>query len=537
MATAPRVRFAPSPTGPLHIGGVRTALYNYLYARQGGGAFILRIEDTDQSRYVPGAEAYITEALAWCGLKLDEGPTVGGAYGPYRQSERGALYAAAVQRLLTADKAYYAFDTPDQLDQQRAAAEANGGVFKYDASTRLKMDNALTLSPQDLERRLTTAEPRVVRLRVDPGEEVIFEDRIRGTVRFASDELDDKVLLKADGLPTYHLANVVDDEHMRITDVIRGEEWLPSTAHHVLLYRAFGWEERMPSFAHLPLILKPEGKGKLSKRDGAKFGIPVFPLHWHDAESGEQYPGFRESGFLPEALVNFLALLGWNPGTEQEIFSLQELTPAFSVDRIGKSGARFDFDKARWFNQQYIARLTPAEFAKRAQQVLAKAWAEKGPSARSAGDAAPTAGGAASPVRVDEAYLQRIAPLIQERLQRLDDLPVVGDYLFNAPATLDFDNLRKRGGALPPEALQAVDDALVSAQPWTASALETSVKTAIAAAGAKAGAVLSSFRIALTGGMHGPDVFQLAEVLTRVDVLARWRRAVSTLSQNLPPAG
>ena len=516
MATTPRVRFAPSPTGPLHIGGVRTALYNYLLARQRGGTFILRIEDTDQSRYVEGAEAYIAEALAWCGLHPDEGPGIGGAFGPYRQSERGDLYRAAVERLLASGRAYYAFDAPERLDALRAEREAAGATFRYDATTRGGLDNSLRLDADTLARRLATDEPRVVRLLVEPGEEVAFADQIRGVVRFSSDELDDKVLLKADGLPTYHLANVVDDEHMRITDVIRGEEWLPSTAHHVLLYRAFGWADRMPTFAHLPLILKPEGKGKLSKRDGAKLGMPVFPLEWHDPASGERAMGFRESGFLPEAVVNFLALLGWNPGTEQELFALEELVGAFDVDRIGKSGARFDFDKARWFNQQYIARLSPAAFAEHAGAVLAKADLRDDT-------------GAAVPVTTD--YLQRVAPLMRERLQRLDELPEQGYYLFADPRELDREALGKRGASLTAEQADAVASALAGVADWGAEAISTSVKTAVTAAGAKLGAVLPVYRIALTGGMSGPDVFELSELLGRDTVLRRWRRATDELAR------
>ncbi len=514
MSRSPRVRFAPSPTGPLHIGGVRTALYNYLLARQQGGVFILRIEDTDQSRYVPGAEDYIVESLDWLGISPDEGPQQGGPYGPYRQSERGELYQAAVARLLETERAYYAFDTPEQLDTLRAEQEASGGVFRYDASTRPGLDNSLTISLEELTRRLASNEPRVVRLRVEPGYDVVFRDQIRGTVSFSSDELDDKVLMKADGLPTYHLANVVDDEHMRITDVIRGEEWLPSTAHHVLLYRAFGWEDRMPSFSHLPLILKPEGKGKLSKRDGAKFGMPVFPLEWTDPSNGELSPGFRESGFLPAAMLNFLALLGWNPGTEQEMFSLEELVAAFAVDRIGKSGARFDFDKARWFNQQYIARLSATDFARIAHPVLAKA------DLRDAGG---------QPIEVSEQFLERVAPLMLERLQRIDDLPRVAPYLFSAPQELDQENLQKKGAGFDSAVSAGVLAALQQVEPWQAEAISTAVKTAISDANGKPGAVLPVFRIALTGGMHGPDVFALSELLTRADVVARWSRVVREL--------
>ncbi len=512
MPSPARVRFAPSPTGPLHIGGVRTALYNYLLARQTGGAFLLRIEDTDRARYVEGAEAYIREALDWCGMTPDEGPETGGAYGPYRQSERSALYRDAVQRLVDERRAYYAFDTPEALDELRQGAEAAGEVFRYDATTRGGLDNSLGLSAAALEQRLASGGTRVVRLLVEPGEEVVFADTVRGTVRFSTDELDDKVLMKADGLPTYHLANVVDDEHMRITHVIRGEEWLPSTAHHVLLYRAFGWEGKMPTFAHLPLILKPVGKGKLSKRDGAKFGLPVFPLEWRDEASGETFAGFRESGFLPEAVVNFLALLGWNPGTEQELFSVDELVAAFDLDRIGKSGARFDFDKARWFNQQYIMRLSDEAFAALAMPVLAKAHLR--------GDR-----------HTDATFVKTLAPLVRERLVTMHELPVEHRYLFETPTGYDETQVAKRAAQVTPDTYGAVETALREVADWQADAIATDVKAAVNASGGKLGAVLPLYRIALTGGMSGPDVFALSEVLGRAETLARWAAGTTAFAK------
>ncbi len=503
MAT-PRVRFAPSPTGPLHIGGVRTALYNYLFARQQGGTFILRIEDTDQKRYVEGAEAYIREALDWCGMSPDEGPVVGGKYGPYRQSERSHIYAEATQQLLDADLAYYAFDTPASLDAARRKAEAAGEVFRYDATTRSQFDNSLSLSAKQLRARLDSDEPKVVRLRVEPGEEIVFTDRIRGSVRFSSDELDDKVLLKADGLPTYHLANVVDDKHMAITHVIRGEEWLPSTAHHVLLYRAFGWQTQMPEFAHLPLILKPVGKGKLSKRDGAKFGIPVFPLEWRNEPSQELYEGFRENGFLPEAVVNFLAFLGWNPGTEQELFALDELVAAFDIDKIGKSGARFDFEKARWFNQQYITRLSDAAFAELAQEVVRQAGFD-----------------------VSIPYLQAVAPLMRERLHTINELPTEGHYFFAAPQDYDDVQAAKRVAKADLNQLEELGAHLQDSESWEAETLGTYVKTWASNAGMKLGVLLPLYRIALTGGMSGPGVFELSELLGKSETIARWETAVN----------
>jgi len=337
-----RVRFAPSPTGALHIGGVRTALYNYLLAKKHNGTFILRIEDTDQTRYVPGAEDYIQEALAWLGFSPDEGPKQGGDYGPYRQSERKDLYAQYAMQLLKDGNAYYAFDTAESLTAQRSAYEARKEVFRYDASTRMGLSNSLTMSAEDVEKRLSSGEPYTIRLKIPADESITIQDQVRGDVTFSSNELDDKIMLKGDGMPTYHLANIVDDHLMEITHVIRGEEWLPSTAHHKYLYRFLGWEETMPQFAHLPLILKPTGKGKLSKRDGAKLGIPVFPLAWKGATAEESFTGFREYGFDPQAANNFLAFLGWNPGTEQEMFSLEELVEAFTIERVGKAGARFD---------------------------------------------------------------------------------------------------------------------------------------------------------------------------------------------------
>ena len=502
--SAPRVRFAPSPTGPLHIGGVRTALYNYLFARQHGGTFILRIEDTDQKRYVEGAEQYILESLSWCGMQLDEGPEIGGAYGPYLQSERSDIYAKATAQLVEAGKAYYAFDTPEDLDEARNAAEQKGDVFRYDASTRNSFVNSLTLSKAELEKRLATDEPRVVRLMVNPGEVVLFTDRVRGTVRFSTNELDDKVLMKADGLPTYHLANVVDDHYMEITHVIRGEEWLPSTAHHVLLYQAFGWEGTMPEFAHLPLILKPVGKGKLSKRDGAKFGMPVFPLEWKDEATNEVFTGFRESGFLPEAVTNFLAFLGWNPGTEQELFSLAELVEAFDIDKIGKSGARFDFDKAKWFNQQYISKLSAEAFAKAVA-----------PSVEKAG------------YKVPATFLQAVAPLMRERMHVIDELPQDAPFLFESPTTFDEAQAQKRTGKADLDQLAKLSEILQSAATWKAEVLSTSVKTWADSEGVKLGILLPLYRIALTGGMSGPDVFELSELLQKEETVKRWETALA----------
>ena len=355
-----RVRFAPSPTGPLHIGGVRTALFNYLFAKKHGGDFLLRIEDTDQTRYVPGAEDYIQEALAWCGISIDEGPKQGGPFAPYRQSERKALYLNYAEQLLQSGYAYYAFDTPEELDEARNTAESKGETFTYNALSRGQMKNSLSL-PESAWKEMVSSTHYVVRFKMPDNLDVTEIDLIRGSVTFNTSLLDDKVLFKSDGMPTYHLANVVDDHLMDISHVIRGEEWLPSMPLHVLLYRAFGWEDTMPRFTHLPLILKPTGKGKLSKRDGDKLGFPVFPLLWRDSETGETSRGYREDGYFPDSFINMLALLGWNPGTEQEIFSMDELIHAFSLERVGKSGARFDPEKTKWFNHQYFVKKSDEE--------------------------------------------------------------------------------------------------------------------------------------------------------------------------------
>ena len=362
-----RVRFAPSPTGPLHIGGVRTALYNYLFARQHGGDMVFRIEDTDSNRFVPGAEDYIIESFKWLGIKFDEGVSFGGDHGPYRQSERRDIYRKYVKQLLDAGKAYIAFDTPEELTAKREAVQN----FQYDAHTRMQMRNSLVLGAEETQRLIDAGEQYVVRFKVEPGEEVHVKDIIRGDVRIMSDILDDKVLYKsADDLPTYHLANIVDDHLMEISHVIRGEEWLPSAPLHVLLYRAFGWEDTMPQFAHLPLLLKPDGKGKLSKRDGDRLGFPVFPLEWHDPKTGDVSSGYRESGYLPEAVINFLALLGWNPGTDQEILSMQELIDQFDLSKCSKSGAKFDYIKGQWFNREYILKTDDAVLAPAFDQIL-----------------------------------------------------------------------------------------------------------------------------------------------------------------------
>ncbi len=498
-----RVRFAPSPTGPLHIGGVRTALYNYLFAKKYGGTFILRIEDTDQGRYVPGAEEYIIESLKWCGLVPGEGPGFGGEFVPYRQSERKAIYQKFALELVSRGEAYYAFDTPEELDfYRKTEAEKGNHNFKYDNVTRQEMKNSLTLPAEEVNRRLDAGEDYVIRLKVPENETVTFEDLIRGEVSFQTNELDDKVLMKSDGMPTYHLANIVDDHLMKISHVIRGEEWLPSTGHHVLLYRAFGWEATMPQFAHLPLILKPDGKGKLSKRDGAKFGMPVFPLGWKGDTPEDNFDGFREFGFLPEAVVNFLAFLGWNPGTEQEIFSLDELCEAFSIEKISKSGARFDYDKAKWYNQQYLHAIRGETLAEMIR-----------PSLESQG------------YKVSADYLAAVCDLMKDRLTLLPDLVTQAYYFFTDVHTFDDQNIVKRWNAESRPDFEALTTALADAPGFDAASLEEVVKNFMEARNLKMGQVMPVLRLALAGTMKGPAVYEMMEVLGKERTVGRLQKA------------
>ena len=486
-----RVRFAPSPTGALHIGGVRTALYNYLLARKTGGTFILRIEDTDQTRYVPGAEEYIIESLRWLGLEPEEGPGFGGEFGPYRQSDRKELYGRFARQLVDSGHAYYAFDSPEELDARREAEKEKGNHnFKYDATVRTAMRNSLSLPPAEVDRLITTGVPYTIRLKVPQNETIRIDDFIRGEVSFESNELDDKVLLKADGMPTYHLANIVDDHLMQITHVIRGEEWLPSTAHHVLLYRSLGWESDMPRFAHLPLILKPNGKGKLSKRDGVKLGIPVFPLAWEGDSPEDSFTGFREFGFDPRAVINFLAFLGWNPGTEQELFSVEELAEAFSLERIGKAGARFDFDKARWFNQQYLQHSADAELAKLVRPFLERHGH--------------------SP---EEAYLTAVCGLMKERITVLTDLWENGYYFFEEVREYDEKTVQKKWSAERRKPFEDLVDTLRQLPDFQAAAIEAATKEFMQRHELKFGDVLPMLRIALSGTLQGPAVFDMMAVL------------------------
>lgn len=493
-----RVRFAPSPTGALHIGGVRTALYNYLLAKKHSGTFILRIEDTDQTRYVPGAEDYIIEALKWCGLEPSEGPGIGGDYGPYRQSERKEIYAEYAQKLIDSGNAYYAFDTDEELQKLRAEYEADKKVFKYDHSIRRQMNNSLGMSEDELKAKLESGAPYTIRLKVPVDEVINISDLVRGQVQFQSNELDDKIMMKSDGMPTYHLANVVDDRLMKITHVIRGEEWLPSTAHHVLLYRAFGWEDEMAKFAHLPLILKPTGKGKLSKRDGAKLGIPVFPLAWEGKTPEDSFTGFREFGFDPRAVVNFLAFLGWNPGTEQEIFSLEELCKAFDIAKIGKSGARFDFDKAKWFNQQYLIHTDNASLAKAVQ-----------PHIEAAGYIA------------DEDFTESFVGLLKERVNFITDFVKTGYYFFEPVREYEPKMIRKKWKPDNRAKFETLVEIIKAIEDFGTENLTTKIKSWITDNELGFGAVLPILRLAMAGTMQGPDLFAMMSLIGKEEVVTR----------------
>ncbi len=494
-----RVRFAPSPTGALHIGGIRTALYNYLMAKKTGGVFILRIEDTDQGRFVPGAEAYIVESLRWAGIIPDEGPEFGGSHGPYRQSERKAIYWQYVMEMVNNGRAYYAFDTSEELE---AAREAANHTFKYDASVRRNLKNSLNMEAADVQALIDSGKPYVIRLKVEPGEDILVQDIVRGEVVFRSEELDDKILMKSDGMPTYHLANVVDDRLMEITHVIRGEEWLPSTAHHVLLYRALGWAEQMPAFAHLPLILKPDGKGKLSKRDGLRLGIPVFPIAWHGATKEESFLGFREFGFLPEAMLNFMAFLGWNPGTDQEIFRLDELIEAFSLEKIGKSGARFDYDKARWFNQQYIQMMDVQQLAALVRPILA-----------------------AQGIEPESSFLEDFCRLMKDRVVVLPDFLEKGAYFFQGVTQYDQTTVQKKWKPENRPVFQQLAKQLEQQWGSDPQQLKALVEVFMTENGLKTGEVLSMLRVALAGNMQGPAVFEMMAALGCSETIDRLEKA------------
>ncbi len=498
-----RVRFAPSPTGALHIGGVRTALYNYLFARQHGGDLVFRIEDTDSNRFVPGAEEYIIESFRWLGIKFDEGVSFGGEHGPYRQSERRSIYKKYVDQLLAADKAYIAFDTPEQLEAKRAEIQN----FQYDARTRGEMTNSLTLPKEEVERRIADGEQYVVRFKVEPGIEVHIDDMIRGHVVIKSDILDDKVLYKsADELPTYHLANIVDDHLMEITHVIRGEEWLPSAPLHVLLYRAFGWEDTMPTFAHLPLLLKPEGKGKLSKRDGDRLGFPVFPLEWHDPKTGDISSGYRESGYFPEAVVNFLALLGWNPGTEQELFTLDELVEAFDIHKCSKAGARFDYQKGIWFNHEYMLKKSNEEVA----NLFAPIVANNG---------------------VDESMerITQVVAMMKDRVNFVKELWPLCSFFFIAPTEYDEKTVKKRWKADSAKVMGELADVLEGIEDFSVEGQEPVVMKWVEEKGYKLGDVMNAFRLTLVGIGKGPGMFDISAFLGKEETLKRMRKAIEVL--------
>ncbi len=501
-----RVRFAPSPTGALHIGGVRTALYNYLFARQHGGDLIFRIEDTDSNRFVPGAEEYIIESFKWLGIKFDEGVSFGGNYGPYRQSERRDIYKKYVQVLLDNGNAYIAFDTPEELDAKRKEIPN----FQYDASTRLSMRNSLSMSKEEVDALIAEGKQYVVRFKIEPNEDVHVNDIIRGDVVINSSILDDKVLYKsADELPTYHLANIVDDHLMEVTHVIRGEEWLPSAPLHVLLYRAFGWADTMPEFAHLPLLLKPDGNGKLSKRDGDRLGFPVFPLEWHDPKSGEISSGYRESGYLPEAVINFLALLGWNPGNDQEIMSLDELVKLFDLHRCSKAGAKFDYEKARWFNHEYILKKDDAEIAELFKPVLSAHGVDVS--------------------AYSDAYLTSVVSLVKSRVNFVKELWDQARFFFVAPDSYAEKDIKKRWKEDTPRIMNELIEVLRGIEDFSSKPSEDIVIGWITEKEYHMGNVMNAFRLAVVGECKGPHMFDITELLGKEETIRRIEKAVEVL--------
>ena len=515
-----RVRFAPSPTGPLHIGGVRTALYNYLFARQQGGKMILRIEDTDQTRFVPGAEQYIIEALDWLGIQFDEGVHIGGPFGPYRQSDRKPLYRQYAEQLLADGWAYYAFDKPEALEAKRKEAEANMHLgytlvidghktpFQYDCNTRMQMENSLSLGMEEAQRRIAAGDPYVIRFKFPEDIDITVHDLIRGDVTMNSRLLDDKVLFKSDGMPTYHLANIVDDHLMEITHVIRGEEWLPSAPLHVMLYRAFGWEETMPQFAHLPLLLKPEGNGKLSKRDGDRLGFPVFPLEWHDPKSGEVSSGYREQGYLPQAVVNMLALLGWHPGTDQELMTMDELTKLFDISHISKNGAKFSLDKAKWFQHEYFQQLSDEEVASMLEQQVA-----------------------AHGIQADHGYAMQVAALMKERITFPSELWDTCCYFFQAPTEYDPAAIKKRWKAGMTTHMAKVIEILNTA-PFEYDAIHKALlEDYIKGHELNMGSVMNSLRLAVVGKTVGPDMLTLVMMLGKDETIRRVQRAIDTIGE------
>ncbi len=500
-----RVRFAPSPTGPLHIGGVRTALYNYLFAKKHQGTFLLRIEDTDQKRFVKGAEEYIAKSLEWCGIKVDEGVAQGGNHAPYRQSERKAIYQKYIQKLIDERKAYYAFDTPEALDEMRKKLEANkSNNTSYHTAIRHEMENSFSLSEEEVKKRIEQGNPYVIRFNMPENRVVDTHDIIRGKVSVNTSTLDDKVLFKSDGLPTYHFANIVDDHLMEISHVIRGEEWLPSLPLHILLYEALDWEA--PEFAHLPLLLKPSGKGKLSKRDGDKLGFPVFPLEWTDPKTNEISMGYREQGYFAEAFINMLALLGWNPGTEQEIFSMDELIDAFSLERVSKSGARFDVQKAQNINQHYLREQSNQALASAFDKLLK----EKG-------------------IEADLSKTEKIVGLVKERAVFIADLWEQANFFYQAPETYDAKTVKKRWKAQTPELMKQLIEVLQAVPSFTSQDTETAVKSWIEKEELGMGAVMNAFRLAVVGAPKGPHMFDIIEILGKDETLTRLQTAIEEL--------
>ena len=503
-----RVRFAPSPTGALHIGGVRTALYNYIFAKKNNGKFILRIEDTDQTRFVEGAEKYITESLAWLGINADESPEIGGEYGPYRQSERKPMYKDFAMKLIEDGNAYYAFDTSDELDAMRERLKAAKVPNpQYNSITRATMKNSLTLPADEVQKRLESGDPYVIRLKVPRKEEVRLEDKVRGWVMVHSSAIDDKVLLKSDGMPTYHLANVVDDHLMKITHVIRGEEWLPSAPLHVLLYKYLGWEDTMPTFAHLPLLLKPDGNGKLSKRDSEKHGFPIFPMEWKDPSSGDILQGFKEDGYLPEALNNFLALLGWNPGNNDEFFTLNELIESFSLEKIGKAGAKFDIQKAQWFNQHYLRLIPSNELAKELETYLN-----------------------AENLSFDATVLPKICEMMKERVTFTKDIGLESRYFFESPSSYDEKVVNKKWQDDSEATLSKVLEGLKSLNSFTAPEVKQEIVNVLEQLDVKLGKVMPLIRLCITGQGAGPDLMEILEILGKDEVASRMEKAFKTIN-------
>jgi glutamyl-tRNA synthetase len=502
-----RVRFAPSPTGPLHIGGVRTALYNYLFAKKRGGKMILRIEDTDQARFVEGAEEYIIDSLKWCGIELDESVVDGGDFGPYKQSERKAIYQPYAEQLVRDGFAYYAFDSAEDLSAMRERMQAAGVPSpQYNGITRTTMQNSLSLSEDEVNKRMDSGDPYVIRIKIPRNEEVKLNDIIRGWVSVNTNNMDDKVLFKSDGMPTYHLANVVDDYLMNISHVIRGEEWLPSAPTHVLLYKYFGWEGQMPEFAHLPLILKPDGNGKLSKRDGDRLGFPVFPTEWQNPQTGDFSAGYRESGYFSEAFINMLSFLGWNPGTTQEIFSMQELIKSFSLERVGKSGAKFDFDKTKWFNQQYLRLKSKQELAKGLQVVLKE-----------------------NEIVAEDNFVAAVCEQLKERATYLKDMWEEGKYYFKAPISYDEKTIRKKWKEDTPKHLLELKDRLVEISDFSSQNIEVEFRKYLEENELEMGALLPAFRVSLTGLGMGPSLFDIAALLGKEETASRMEIAINTI--------